>query len=172
MKKITDPICANCRKTITARRQKSRIGQTRFFCSKICKNKFEYGRKRVNKDTYRLKYRYVTRNGKPMGEHRWIMQQFLGRDLSPNEHVHHIDRNGLNNALENLVIVEGRSHMREHHMLDLPVETIKTLYSNGLSPRAIAKKFGVSTNAIKRRLSDSGVIFRGHAEGIRLFYGS
>lgn len=37
-----------------------------------------------------------------MPEHRYVMQQHLGRPLTKNENVHHIDGNRENNAIENL----------------------------------------------------------------------
>src|ERR1700686_940218 len=167
MKKPTALICTNCGSGFT-RKWASRPGQSNFFCSRTCKSKFENGRKRVDETAYDLRYRYVTGAGKPMGEPRWVMQQFLGRALLAEEHFHPIDGDGLNNSIENLLIVKSGDHMREHHMLNLPVERIKSMYADGLSPRQIAKKLKVRINAIKRRLSDAGVVPRSRSEGVRL----
>jgi predicted transglutaminase-like protease len=41
-------------------------------------------------------------NGRKVREHRWIMEQVVGRDLTSDENVHHIDGNRSNNTLENL----------------------------------------------------------------------
>jgi hypothetical protein len=46
--------------------------------------------------------------------HRIIMEYHLGRRLRRNEHVHHKDENGLNNALENLEITDANNHIKEH----------------------------------------------------------
>ncbi len=42
------------------------------------------------------------RSGGSILEHRYIIEQKLKRYLTPNERVHHIDGNGLNNSLNNL----------------------------------------------------------------------
>lgn len=47
-------------------------------------------------------------------EHRLVMEQHLGRKLAPDEHVHHRDRDTLNNALDNLEILSRSEHARLH----------------------------------------------------------
>jgi len=43
-------------------------------------------------------------------EHRWMMEQKIGRRLSPNEIVHHLNFDKLDNRIENLVIVSRGEH--------------------------------------------------------------
>lgn len=47
-------------------------------------------------------------------EHRYLMEQKLGRLLSYNEVVHHINRNKLDNRIENLELRTRASHTKEH----------------------------------------------------------
>lgn len=47
-------------------------------------------------------------------EHRLVMAIAIGRPLTANEHVHHIDKNKANNNIENLLIVDPHEHGRYH----------------------------------------------------------
>jgi hypothetical protein len=52
----------------------------------------------------------------PKYEHRHIMEQILGRQLLTEEHVHHKNGDGLDNRAENLEVIEGAEHMRQHRL--------------------------------------------------------
>lgn len=83
-----------------------------FHAMGLCRNHYERWRgwgdplagRHNNEDghTNSLGYRIITRSGKPIKEHRYVMEQFLGRPLLPTENVHH--KNGVrdDNRLENL----------------------------------------------------------------------
>lgn len=58
--------------------------------------------------------RLINRDGKKVRAHRWLMEQALGRKLSPGEDVHHKDGNPLNNDLANLEVLPRRDHMLLH----------------------------------------------------------
>lgn len=50
-------------------------------------------------------------------EHRYVMEKHLGRALTKNEHIHHIDFNKLNNNISNLMLLTNREHTRLHHLI-------------------------------------------------------
>jgi len=93
-------------------------------------------------------YKAIKVNGEKKDEHRHIMEVHLGRKLTRNEVVHHVDGNKHNNDISNLEVMQRSEHSRMH-MLVRPVkpETIEKI-------RAFMK-----ANSIGRpNLSDSQVI--------------
>lgn len=93
--------------------KKRLIGEVR---SKRCHSCASSISKRGKRKTTGRTSRYytTTRDGKVMYEHRYVMEQHLGRKLLDNEHIHHMDGNPKNNDISNLEILSPEEHHRLH----------------------------------------------------------
>src|SRR5687768_15764725 len=68
---------------------------------------------RTRMDQYERRWNPITRRW--VYKHREVMEQVLGRPLTRDEHVHHVDSNRLNNEPSNLRILTRADHCREHN---------------------------------------------------------
>ena len=59
-------------------------------------------------------YRILSVNGKQMLEHRFVVECKINRKLSDKEIIHHVDRNKLNNCIDNLKVVTRKEHGKIH----------------------------------------------------------
>ena len=110
--------CAQCSKPIT--RLPSMFKADHACCSRLCKarwgadhgGRFPDGATRINNDGYVLvKKSDATRYAGTPGwvlEHRWKMEQRIGRELLPNEEVHHKNTIRHDNAGSNLELWTSR----------------------------------------------------------------
>ncbi len=55
-------------------------------------------------------YIHKTINGIKKRVHRHVMEEYLDRQLEPNEHVYHLNGNSQDNRIENLVIIKKKSY--------------------------------------------------------------
>ena len=76
-------------------------------------------------------------NAKPNGyyaEHRFVMEQSIGRLLKSGEVVHHIDKNGLNNSQDNLLLTNPSEHGKIHYSSEKMIEGRRKKYKDGWNP--------------------------------------
>lgn len=124
--------CERCGKEFlqTASRAKNGTVYRRKFCSQKCHREWqaeESTYRYVNADGYVVLQRhgkeakptyhvseltpggYLRRNvgGRRVLEHRWVMEQHLGRPLADDEVVHHVNGDRQDNRLENLQLVKA-----------------------------------------------------------------
>lgn len=100
-------------------------------------------------------------NGEKIQEHRYVMSRHLGRDLVPEEIVHHINGNTKDNRLSNLQLVDRATHKELH--VEIGVETrFKRIHDlerhqdyitenfGRLKTKTIAEEIGCSTKTVLR----------------------
>lgn len=62
------------------------------------------------------KYIATKKGGKRIDEHRLVMQNYLGRELTVDEIVHHIDGDKSNNKIDNLMLFLNKAEHTRHHI--------------------------------------------------------
>jgi predicted transcriptional regulator len=93
-------------------------------------------------------------------EHRYVVEQYLGRILKENEHVHHRNGDKFDNRLENLQIVSrsehAKIHYKEGHLKSpgrgrtLPYSEIEELIkTTNWGHKKIAKELGLSRDSVR-----------------------
>ena len=93
----------------------------------------------------RTRYRRTKIDGKMHNEHRFIMQQHLGRPLLSSEVVHHVNENTLDNRIENLSVMTHKEHAEHHnrkHPQFKPCVVCSTIFEPHPTKRARAQTCG------------------------------
>ncbi|MFZ7136790.1 HNH endonuclease signature motif containing protein, partial [Avibacterium avium] len=92
---------------------------TKEWCENISKGKRKASRNTaVGIDESKGYPRITTGENKGKFVHRLVMENHIGRPLTKNEHVHHIDGNIKNNSIDNLALVTVSGHARLHRYQD------------------------------------------------------
>ena len=116
-RKIADRRCNECGRVYRPKRE------TSHYCSRVCqwKNNGISLSQREDREIWWLGGRgyvegRVWRNGKciRVRQHRWLMEQHLGRPLARGEILHHINGDKTDNRIENLELMEHGEHTTEH----------------------------------------------------------
>ena len=113
-KTFYNAVCPHCSKEFLARTRNRKNGIE--FCSQDCSSKLT-----AKGFGYRGGYKVLFGNEHPKRvgklEHRFIIEQFLGRLLKPIEEVHHINGNPLDNRNPNLLVCDRGYHKWLHHKM-------------------------------------------------------
>lgn len=116
-KKRVIKYCKTCGKTFEVQRKSKQE-----FCSVDCVNQFKKDTGICKKQGfwYENGYKVLYIDGKrSIKEHIKVMQDHIGRKLKPDEVVHHINGNKLDNRIKNLQLMKRKDHSAYHRKLEL-----------------------------------------------------
>ena len=109
-------VCHNCKKSFIVNPAyiKRRPLQKVWFCSKDCFVK--YAQRNRGKVLVNGSFPYYRTSSDKRRYHRKLMEDYLGRKLSRNEVVHHVNGNKKDNRIENLIIMDNKEHLNMHRL--------------------------------------------------------
>ena len=85
------------------------------FCSHILATLLKISEDIENEKKIENGYAFVKTEDGWYPEHKLVVEKFIGRKLKPNEVVHHIDENKLNNDISNLMVFQSQKEHAEFH---------------------------------------------------------
>lgn len=134
---LEDLVCEYCGGEFTRIHRVNKRSE-RHYCSNICAGR-AIGKNKPIMDRRINSYGYIelkmighpmARAGKWVPEHRLVMAEKLGRNLSSKEEVHHINGIKTDNRLENLVILGTREHALQDKCRGCPLRKEATFLRN------------------------------------------
>lgn len=87
---------------------------------------------------------------------RYLMEKKIGRELRANENIHHINKNPLDDRIENLELMSRGEHTRLHRKR-LDYNLIKFFRNFGMGYKKISNYTGYKRDAIRSALKVMGV---------------
>lgn len=114
---VAERACKHCGRSFQPRKATSQ------YCSVPCARKKNGGHNRIDGPSWwtnsrgYIEGRVWTADGsrRRVRQHRFVMEQALGRELRPSETVHHINGDKTDNRLANLQLMEHGAHSRLHN---------------------------------------------------------
>lgn len=106
------------------------------------------------------KYRAIKVNGKKHDEHRYIIEQIIGRKLGFNEVVHHKDKRKFNNDASNLEVMNRAEHTRLHQIGKTPSNSTKELLRKHGQAKRTAAKLTIDQVIVIKKLLATGLSLR------------
>lgn len=150
--------CSHCGK-LFSRRKREWFPHfvARLYCSRRCAGLAL--NQRLPSNEFKARYRQIkTPDGRRMLEHRWVMEQHIGRKLLRSEQVHHINHDRLDNRIENLELVSSYEHGLRHTVL--PTEKICVVCGSQFTPSKNKRRSAITCGAkacVDQRLSGEHV---------------
>lgn len=111
---VGEKVCPNCGTKFIPQRSKTK------FCSAHCRNAFAHKRYLATGHFwYENGYKIIVTIDGHKKEHIFVMENYIGRKLKPDEVVHHKNGCRTDNRLENLQLMTRGEHSRLHRLKEV-----------------------------------------------------